>query len=408
MIRPIQSGSREAVAALERLARLPGRLCFPLDSATNRSEVAAVVRAGDEVAAGAVLAQGPALVIHASLPGIVEQVDDRRLVLRHEGKSGMVSASTPKPPLPENLPDFARDMGWVGMGGSLFPASIKLKAAQRIHTLVVNAVECEPGIEIDEALLLHDAAAVRAGLSCLVDALGGPKVVLAVKRSSVSRTAAFAAECNATVLAMPNRYPGGAEKLIIARLAGRLPPAGVLPMQWGYLAFSAASLWALGRRLLHGEPSILRPLTLVLPGAPARNLLVPVGTPIGHVVESYAPPVNPDTHFIVAGGLMMGRRAAPDDPVLKGTNAIFVRPVEERLTRAEAPCILCGSCFDVCPLKLHPSGMADRIKDKLYSPALAAQLGECFLCGACSAVCPSEIPLVQYFQRGKQWLRERT
>ena len=408
MNRQIQSGSREAVAAPERLARLPGRVCFPLDSATNRGDVTAAVRVGDEVAAGAMLAQGPALAIHASIPGIVEQVDDRRLVLRHDEKSGRVSASPFPPPLPEKLSDFAREMGWVGMGGSLFPASIKLKAAQRIHTLVVNAVECEPGIEIDEALLLHDAATVRAGIACLTDVLGISKVVLAVKSSSVSRTAAFAAECKAAVLAMPNRYPGGAEKLIIARLHGRLPPAGVLPMHWGYLAFSAASLWALGRRLLHGEPSILRPLTLVLPGAPARNLLVPVGTAIGHVVESYAPPVNPDTHFIVAGGLMMGRRAAPDDPVLKGTNAIFVRPVEKRLTRSEAPCILCGSCFDVCPLNLHPSGMADRIKDKHYSPALAAQLGECFLCGACSAVCPSEIPLVQYFQRGKQWLRERT
>ena len=396
------------MAALERLARLPSRVCFPLDSATNRSEVAVTVRVGDEVAAGDVLAQGSALVIHASLPGIVEQIDDRRLVLSHAGKPGTVPAFPPVRPLPEKLPDFAREMGWVGMGGSLFPAAIKLKAAQRIHTLVVNAVECEPGIEIDEALLLHDAPTVRAGIACLAEILGIQKVVMAVKRSSVSRTAVFAAESKASVLAMPNRYPGGAEKLIIARLHGRLPPAGVLPMQWGYLAFSAASLWALGRRLLHGEPSILRPLTLVRPGAPARNLLVPVGTPIGHVVESYGPPVHPDTHFIVAGGLMMGRRVEPEDPVLKGTNALFVRPIETRLTRAEAPCIQCGSCYDVCPLKLHPSGMADRIQDKQHSSALAAQLGECFLCGACSAVCPSEIPLVQYFQRGKKWLRERT
>jgi electron transport complex protein RnfC len=52
--------------------------------------------------------------------------------------------------------------------------------------------------------------------------------------------------------------------------------------------------------------------------------------------------------------------------------------------------------------------MADRIKQRKHSKALAAQLNECFLCGACSAVCPADIPLVEYFQQGKQWLRERS
>lgn len=407
MKRQIQSGHRDAVAPLEALARLPGTACFPLDPVVNRCEVVAAVRAGDAVSVGDVLALGAAVVIHASLPGVVARLDDRNLVLRRAENLSPASAAPHAAPTRQELPAFAREMGLVGMGGSLFPASIKLTAAQSVHTLVINAVECEPGIEVDEALLLHDANTVRAGLTCLVEALGMERTVLAVKRASVPRTRAFAAACKADVVDMPDRYPGGAEKLIVARLEGRMPAAGVLPVHRGYLVFSVASVWALGRRLLHGEPSILRPLTLVLPGHRPRNLLVPVGTPIGHILESYGAPVDPDAHLIIAGGLMMGRRAGPETPVLKGTNAIFVQPIAKRLTQAEGPCILCGSCFDVCPLKLHPSGMADRITEKRYSPALAAQLGECFLCGACSAVCPSEIPLVQYFLKGKQWLRER-
>ena len=407
MNRPIHSEHRNAAEPLEGLTRLPSTTLFPLDPAVNRCEVEAVVRVGDEVSIGDVLAQGADLVIHASIPGIVEQLDDRKIVLRRTEKPSPPPAFLPAAPTRQELPSFAREMGLVGMGGSLFPASIKLKAAQRLHTLVINAVECEPGIEVDEALLLHDPTPVRTGLACLVNALGIERTVLAVKRASVPDTKAFASVGKVDVVDMPNRYPGGAEKLIVARLDGHMPPAGVLPVQRGYLIFSVASLWALGRRLLHGEPSILRPLTLVLPSQRARNLRVPVGTPIGHILESYGASVDADTHLIVAGGLMMGRRADLETPVLKGTNAIFVQPISRRLTRAEEPCILCGSCFDACPLKLHPSGMADRIQESRYSPALAAQLGECFLCGACSAVCPSEIPLVQYFQKGKQWLRER-
>jgi len=71
------------------------------------------------------------------------------------------------------------------------------------------------------------------------------------------------------------------------------------------------------------------------------------------------------------------------------------------LTKPEDPCILCGACFDACPLGLHPSGMAERIKARQSSAALSAQLRECFLCGACSAVCPSNIPLAQYFRAAK-------
>lgn len=367
----------------------------------------AVVRTGDSVPAGAVLASGADLVVHASVSGIVERADSREIVLRVEATgTPLPFSATQRPAAAVDLVPFARDMGLVGMGGSMFPASIKLKAAERIHTLVINAVECEPGVQIDEALLLHDSDTVRAGLACLVETLAVERTVVAVKRTSALRTGAFAAACNADVLRMPNGYPGGAEKLIVARLERRMPPAGMLPVKLGYLVFSVASLWALGRRLLEGEPSILRPLSVVAPGHATRNLLAPVGTPIGHILEASGVRTDPDQQLIVAGGLMMGCLTDPEAPVLKGTNAIFVHPITARLSKAEKPCILCGACFDVCPLKLHPSGMADRIKDRRHSSALAAHIEECFLCGACSAVCPAEIPLVHYFHEGKAWLRE--
>jgi electron transport complex protein RnfC len=186
-----------------------------------------------------------------------------------------------------------------------------------------------------------------------------------------------------------------------------MPATGELPVQLGYLVFSAASLWAIGGRLSDGLPSVDRPLTLCVAGEPARNLVVPVGTSVADVLSTVgAPPAHPSA-LIVAGGLMMGTRADAQFRVTKGTNALFVRPVEPRLRKPEEACTLCGSCFDVCPLGLHPIGMADRVKARRYSKGLAAHLGECFLCGACSAACPCEIPLVQYFHEGKAWLSSR-
>ena len=104
----------------------------------------------------------------------------------------------------------------------------------------------------------------------------------------------------------------------------------------------------------------------------------------------------------------MGRSAGLDFRIGKGTNALMVLPIEQRLVRAESPCILCGSCFDACPLGLHPVGMVNRIRERRRSRALEHQLNECFLCGACSAVCPADIPLVQVLREGKSWMREKS
>jgi len=398
--RAIPSKGVGSVAQPEWLERLPAHVSFPLAESVNRCKLSPLVRTGDRVRLGTALAEGPALVLHASTSGVVESVDDGSIVVRCEPPADHKPSSVEAPDQ-ETLAEFAREAGLVGMGGSLFPASIKFKAAAHIETLVINAVECEPGIQIDEALLLHEAEDVLSGIACLAGALGVRRTVLAVKRASTEHLVPFTARCKADVLRMNNCYPAGAEKLIVARLTGRMPPAGVLPMSLGILVVSVASLWAIGRRLRLGEPVVWRPLTLTAPGHPVRNLIVPVGTPTRHLLELYGIPFDPQTQLLVTGGLMMGAQAQPETAVTKGTNAVFVKPLASRLTKPEDPCILCGACFDACPLGLHPSGMAERIKARQSSAALSAQLRECFLCGACSAVCPSNIPLAQYFRAAK-------
>lgn len=408
MRRLIRPGTGHAPGPIEELSARPAqRLTLPLDAATNRCAVLPTVLPGEPVAGGQPVARGESMVMHAPWSGRVCETTAAHLVIEAQ-KSGPANfAPVEAPSGSEGLAAFAAAMGLAGMGGSMFPGAVKLRAASSIHTLVVNAVECEPEIEIDEALVLQQGERVAAGIGLLRRALAIGQTVLAVKRGSALAASRAIANEPVRVLVMPNRYPAGAEKLIVGRLTGRLPPAGVLPVHLGHLVFSAASLWALGRRAVEGRPSLDRPLTLVGPDGHRRNLVVPLGTGIGDLLAAAGIPDDPARRLLVAGGLMMGRRASPDSPVLKGTNAVFVRMPERRLGKPEEPCILCGSCFDACPLGLHPIGMAERIRTGLATSALRAQLDACFLCGACSAVCPSEIPLVQHFHEGKAWLKTR-
>ena len=82
---------------------------------------------------------------------------------------------------PETFPAFLDEIGLVGMGGSGFQTSEKIRSGIGSHTLVINGVECEPGITIDQAVLLHDSLWVAAGANACAKAIGATKVVLAVK-----------------------------------------------------------------------------------------------------------------------------------------------------------------------------------------------------------------------------------
>ena len=306
---------------------------------------------------------------------------------------------------PETFPTFLDEIGLVGMGGSGFPSSEKLRAAVEIHTLVINGVECEPGVTIDQAVLLHHVLWVQAGANASAKALGAKQVLLAVKENPdlISKLRKLYPEYS--IVSLPDRYPAGAEKLILKQLTGKIPPPGTRPHQLGYLVQNAVSLRAIGRALIDGIPVIERPLSLAMPSTGFyKNIIAPIGLPIRDVLAAGGLTHDPARHLIVASGLMMGHEVTIDDPVEKTTTSLILLD-RENFKEQERGCIRCGTCNTECPLGLHPYALVERIQNgKTRSPAFQAQMNECFLCGVCSAVCPSHIPLVQTLAEGKQCL----
>lgn len=306
---------------------------------------------------------------------------------------------------PAAYPGFLDDIGLVGMGGSGFPTSEKFRAGTDIHTLVINGVECEPGITIDQSILLHHHRWVIAGAEAGAKASGAQRIVLAVKKDLelLGELATLYPDCE--VVPFPDRYPAGAEKLILKQLTGKTPPPGTRPYQFGYLVQNVVSLRAVGRALLDGIPVVERPLTLAMPSQHFyKNLIVPVGQLVRDVLDAFDLPFDPEEHLIAESGLMMGHEIHPEDHVEKTTLSLIILERPELESR-ERPCIRCGACNTSCPLGLHPYSLVDQIKKgKTGSAAFRAQMTECFLCGVCSAVCPSDIPLVQTLQEGKRCL----
>lgn len=302
----------------------------------------------------------------------------------------------------QSYPAFLDAIGLVGMGGSQFPASRKLAVSADVDTVVINAVECEPGITIDKAVLLHHSKYVRAGAEASAAACGAKRIVIAIARNrklveKLKKIYSF------DLLIMPQGYPGGAERLIVKKLTGRMLPAGIFPGQVGVLVQNVASLRAVGRALVDQVSVVERPLTVFVPYQGIHHdLVVPVGMSLGDVVDACSIVFDENEDVLIAGGLMMGKASLRTALVTKGTTSIMVVP-KSRLVYPESNCINCGACNVACPLGLHPIGMVKFVRDgcRPFSAAVATQLKECFLCGACAAVCPARIPLVKDIKEGK-------
>ena len=106
---------------------------------------------------------------------------------------------------------------------------------------------------------------------------------------------------------------------------------------------------------------------------------------------------------IICGGPMMGFAQTTTDIVMnKGMSGIVVLPA--KCTEASGdfgPCIRCGRCIKVCPMRLMPSQLGVLAEKGFYEDAKKYGLHDCFECGSCTYVCPSKRPIVQFVKLAK-------
>jgi electron transport complex protein RnfC len=154
------------------------------------------------------------------------------------------------------------------------------------------------------------------------------------------------------------------------------------------------------------KPLLDRVVTVTGDGVPTpRNLRVPLGTLLSHLVQACGGLEDGVTR-VIAGGPMMGR-ALPrlDLPVVKGLNGLVLLKGHGPLEDGYGPCIACARCLEACPLGLEPDQVSVRVEagHTLESAPFGAL--DCYECGSCSYVCPSERPLLQFMQVAKAALR---
>lgn len=318
---------------------------------------------------------------------------------------------------PEEIAARVAAAGIVGMGGATFPSAVKLNLRRkyRLHTLVINGAECEPYLTCDDRLMREHAAEVLDGIRIIAHGLGVERVLIGIEDNKPQAQAAMAEAAarytGIRVVPLPTRYPMGSEKHLVQTLVGRETPARGLTADIGVVVHNPATAFAVHDALRLGQPLVSRVVT-VTGGAIAspRNLRVPMGTPVQHLLD-YCGGFREAPERLISGGPMMGQPLPSTRvPMVKGSNGILALTAAETRAQEPMPCIRCASCVSACPCGLMPLEMAAHTRVGNLEGAVRLGLMDCIGCGSCSYVCPAHIPLVQFFNyaKGEMAARGRT
>ena len=407
----------------------PSEVLLPLSQHIG-APATPIVKVGDEVKIGQKIAEGVGYVsspIYATISGKVKKMEDYlrpdgKIVsaIRIEGDGLMTPCENLAPPEIcdlDSLITAARDCGLVGLGGAGFPLSVKLDALKKgnIDTIIINGAECEPYITCDTQTMLYASQLLKTGIEYFEKfAPTVTKYIFGVEKNKPTCIAklkeTFAADGKVKVHTLPDKYPQGAEKILIYNTTKRILPEGKLPADVNVIVINVTSLAVLANYISTGMPLVRR--TVTVDGSAIRspkNILAPIGTKIGELIDFCGG--MSDCAKVLYGGPMMGTPVASlDEPILKTTGGITALSKEDAIAKSPTACIHCGRCVEACPLFLEPDVFSRAFeyesKDEKMHILDSHKIMLCMECGCCSYVCPANRPLVENNRIGKAQLRE--
>ena len=258
-------------------APLPKRLVLPLQQHTGAPALPCV-DVGERVLKGQMIASpGSAIsaAVHAPTSGTVVAIGEQP----YPHPSGLLAEAividadgldewAPLQPCPDYrqespaaLLERIRQAGIAGLGGAGFPTAAKLaaRAAEDLHTLVINGAECEPYISADDMLMRERAAELVEGIEILIHLLQPQQVLLGIeddKPQAIEALRQAIGERAIELRVVPTKYPSGGERQLIQLLSGREVPSGGLPADIGMVCVNVGTAVALRDALILGRPLI--------------------------------------------------------------------------------------------------------------------------------------------------------
>ncbi|QFQ32951.1 electron transport complex subunit RsxC [Buchnera aphidicola (Aphis fabae)] len=309
---------------------------------------------------------------------------------------------------PQSLIKIIYRSGVVGLGGAYFSSSKKLMLSiNKVHTLVVNAVESDPYITADYCLMNNYLNEIFIGCEIISWISKVKNIFIVIQEDKIKLISQIKLLIQNKPLfkicIFKKKYPAGSSKIIIQSLTGKDIPYGQHSIDIGYLIFNIATVYAIKRAVINGEPLIQRIVSLYNDkNHLSKNFLIRIGTPINFFLN-YLKIKNNLDYMIYIGGVFMNNILIDlNYSISKDINCVLIRKYEKKTKKPiNYSCINCGYCVQVCPVNLLPQKLYLHSKYNHHEKAKSSYIMDCIECKICEKVCPSNIPLVKYFKREK-------
>lgn len=391
-----------------------------------------VVEAGAVVSEGQLVAKASGFVsanIYSPVCGEVVEVVKRKnaqgatidcLHIKSNGKQDVKLLDKLENPSRQQIIDRVAEAGIVGMGGAGFPTAVKIQPKDPVDTLIINAAECEPYLNCDNRVMIERAEQFIVGVRLLATACDVKNIYVGIEANKPEAYATLVAldgvlgekdpknEGDVVVVLLKKKYPQGAEKTLIKACVNREVPVGGLPAAVGCIVCNVSTAYAVYDAVVNGVPLYKRVMTVTGRGIEApHNLEVRNGTPLKEIVE-FCGGLKDNTVKLISGGPMMGFSLADLDVATTKTDSGFLALTDkEASTVLPTPCINCGRCANVCPMRLMPMYIDFYATAGDFDNAVKYGAMNCFECGTCAYVCPAKRPIVQSVRLTKSKMKEK-
>ena len=385
-----------------------------------------LVKVGDKVKIGQKIGQSEAFVsapVHSSVSGVVKGITRMAIptgltvncvIIESDGMNELYESVKPKGSLEDlsskEIIEIIKESGITGMGGAGFPAHVKFSppSDKKIDTILVNGAECEPYLTADHRLMVEEPEKIVIGLKTIMKAVGVDNGIIGIENNKPDAIKALKEaskdEKNIKVVSLKVKYPQGDEKRLINAILGREVPSGGLPMDVGAVVSNISTTKAIAEAIIEGKPLYERVVTVTGNGInEPKNLIAKIGTPFKDLIEQCGGFKEGAPGKIIMGGPMMGlSQYTIDIPIIKGSGGILVLTEEEAKPAPIEPCIRCGKCLEVCPVKLQPLHLSKYSLKGMFDKTEKFHALDCVECGACSYICPAKRPLVESIRMAKR------
>ena len=408
-----------------KIVSAPDVVAIPLVQHIGNPAVA-LVKKGDQVKLGEKIGEADGFIsasVHSSVSGKVLKVEEyatqrgrhvQTIFIENDGKNTLGYEPLDrdwKSLSEEEIVHIIKEAGITGLGGASFPTHVKVSPPpeKQIDSVIINAAECEPYLTADDITMRTNPQAVVEGLLIIKKAVGAKEAFITIEDNKPEAVEALRPFCDANnvkLVIVKTKYPQGDEKRIIDVTLNRVVPQGKIPADVGVVVNNVSTAKAIYDAVRFGKPLYERIATITGHGAVSpTNALIPIGTPINHIVKELGG-LKENAAQIILGGPMMGKAIYSDEfPFEKSTNGLLIMTTEETVKKVASPCIKCNRCAEVCPVRLVPYKLEQAVRFEREDMMQDYDIMACIECGSCSYICPASRPLVESIIIGKNQLR---